>query len=455
MSATMEKLSSNQVKLTITLSAETFEQGMNTAYHKLRGRLSVPGFRKGKAPRKVIENYYGQGVLVEEAFNTLLPDAYDGAVQETGIHPVDQPEVDVESIEPGKDCVFTATVYVRPDVTLGQYFGVEIPKVDQSVTDEDVENELKSAQERVSRWVDVERPAKNGDRVSVDYQGMVDGKPFEGGSSENFPLVLGSGTFIPGFEEQIVGMSKDEEKDIDVSFPEDYRATELAGKPAVFHVLVHEVKEKEVPELNDEFASEASEFETLDEYKADIRAKLEEQAKNRARNEQMDALIETVSANAQVDVPRPMVERQIDAMVNDMAMRMSYQGLKMEDFLKYTNQTMDDLRGQYDVQAAARVRAELVLDAIREAENIEATDEDVDKEIAKYAEENERSADELKETLSEQDKEYFKDMVVSQKVIDLLMEKAVEVEKKEEAPAEEAPAEEAPAEEAPAEEKGE
>ena len=432
MSATMEKLSSNQVKLTVTLSAEAFESGMNTAYHKLRGRLSVPGFRKGKAPRKVIENYYGQGVLVEEAFNTLLPDAYDKAVEELDIHPVDQPEVDIESIGPGEDCVFTAKVYVRPEVTLGQYFGVEIPKISVEVTDAEVEAELKSAQERVSRWVDVDRPSKTGDRVSIDYLGTVDGVAFEGGKSENFPLVLGSGTFIPGFEEQLEGVSKDEEKDVCVTFPEDYRATELAGKDAVFHVVVHEVKEKEVPELNDEFASEASEFDTLDEYKADIRAKLEEQAKNRARNAQMDALIETVSQNAQVDVPRPMVERQIDAMINDMSMRMSYQGLRMEDFLKYTGQTMEDLRKQYDAQAASRVRAELVLDAVRVAENIQATDEDVENEILKYAKESERSAEELKETLSEQDKEYFKDMVVSQKVIDLLMEKAVEVEKKSE-----------------------
>ena len=291
MSATMEKLSSNQVKLTVTLSAEAFESGMNTAYHKLRGRLSVPGFRKGKAPRNVIENYYGQGVLVEEAFNTLLPDAYDKAVEELDIHPVDQPEVDIESIGPGEDCVFTAKVYVRPEVTLGQYFGVEIPKISAEVTDAEVEAELKSAQERVSRWVDVDRPSKTGDRVSIDYLGTVDGVAFEGGKSENFPLVLGSGTFIPGFEEQLEGVSKDEEKDVCVTFPEDYRATELAGKDAVFHVVVHEVKEKEVPELNDEFASEASEFDTLDEYKADIRAKLEEQAKNRARNAQTDALI--------------------------------------------------------------------------------------------------------------------------------------------------------------------
>ena len=437
MSATMEKLSSNQVKLTITLPAESLEQGMNAAYHKLRGRLTVPGFRKGKAPRKVIENYYGEGVLVEEAFNALLPDAYDSAVQELDIHPVDQPEVDVESINPGEDCVFTATVYVRPDVELGEYFGIEIPKMDATVSDDEVEAELKAAQERVSRWVDVDRPSKNGDRVTIDYAGTVDGVAFEGGTSENFPLVLGSGTFIPGFEEQLEGLSKEEEKDVNVTFPEDYRATELAGKPAVFHVHVHEVKEKEVPELNDEFASEASEFETLDEYKKDIKEKLEEQAKNRARNAQMDALIEKVSQNATVDVPRPMVERQIDAMIQDMSIRMSYQGLQMSDFLKFTGQTMDDLRKQYDVQAASRVRAELVLDAIRVKEGIEATDEDVDKEIEKYAAESERSAEELKESLSEQDKEYFKDMVVSQKVVDLLLEKAVEVDAPAEAKAEE------------------
>jgi len=436
MSATMEKLSSNQVKLTITLTAEKFEDGMKTAYNKLKGRLSVPGFRKGKAPRKVIENYYGQGVLIEEAFNTLLPDAYDSAVEELKIFPVDQPQVDIESIEPGKDCVFTATVYVRPEVTLGQYTGIEIPKMSAEVTDDEVQAELSAAQDRVSRWVDVERASKSGDRLTIDYLGTVDGVPFEGGQSEGFPLVLGSGTFIPGFEEQLEGLNKDDEKDVNVTFPEDYRATELAGKDAVFHVVVHEVKEKEVPELNDDFASEVSDFDTLDEYKADLRTKLEEQAKTRVRNMQTDALIDKVAANAQVDIPEAMIDRQIHAMIDDMAMRMSYQGLRMEDFLKYTNQTMDDLHTQYEPQAESRVRAELVLDAIRVKENIEVSDEEYDAEIKKYAEDSQQSVEDFTKNLTEQDKDYFKDMIVSQKVVDFLMDKAVEVE----APAEEAEA---------------
>ncbi len=349
---------------------------------------------------------------------------------------MDQPQVDIESIEPGKDCVFTATVYVRPEVTLGQYTGIEIPKMSAEVTDDEVQAELSAAQDRVSRWVDVERASKSGDRLTIDYLGTVDGVPFEGGQSEGFPLVLGSGTFIPGFEEQLEGLNKDDEKDVNVTFPEDYRATELAGKDAVFHVVVHEVKEKEVPELNDDFASEVSDFDTLDEYKADLRTKLEEQAKTRVRNMQTDALIDKVAANAQVDIPEAMIDRQIHAMIDDMAMRMSYQGLRMEDFLKYTNQTMDDLHTQYEPQAESRVRAELVLDAIRVKENIEVSDEEYDAEIKKYAEDSQQSVEDFTKNLTEQDKDYFKDMIVSQKVVDFLMDKAVEVE----APAEEAEA---------------
>lgn len=425
MSATMEKLSANQVKLTVTLPAEQFDQGLNTAYQKLKGRLSVPGFRKGKAPRKVIENYYGAGVLYEEAFNALVPDAYDGAVEELGLHPVDQPDVDIESIGAGEDCVFTATVYVRPEVTLGEYKGLKIAKVEYPVTDEQIDAELKQAQERVSRWVDVERPAADGDRVTIDYFGTVDGVAFDGGHSDGFPIVLGSGTFIPGFEEQIVGMEKDGEKNVEVTFPEDYRATELAGKAAVFAVKVHEIKQKEVPELDDAFASEASEFDTLEEYKTSIREKLEKQSATRAENEQTDALIDAAAANATVDIPRCMIDHQIDHMINDMAMNMSYQGLKMEDFLKYTGQTTDDLRKQYEEQASKRVRAELVLDAIREKEDITATDDEANAEVAKYAEQAQRSVEELTKTLSAQDMEYFKDMVVSHKVVDFLMSSAV------------------------------
>ena len=424
MSATMEKLSSNQVKLTVTLSAEAFESGMNTAYHKLRGRLSVPGFRKGKAPRKVIENYYGQGVLVEEAFNTLLPDAYDKAVEELDIHPVDQPEVDIESIGPGEDCVFTAKVYVRPEVTLGQYFGVEIPKISAEVTDAEVEAELKSAQERVSRWVDVDRPSKMGDRVSIDYLGTVDGVAFEGGKSENFPLVLGSGTFIPGFEEQLEGVSKDEEKDVRVTFPEDYRATELAGKDAVFHVVVHEVKEKEVPELNDEFAGEVSEFETLDEYKADIRKKLTESKEKQAATENENRVVDAVVAGASMEIPEPMVDSQLDNMVSEYARNMQSHGISLEQYMQYTGMTVDKLKEQMRPQAMKRIQTRLVLEAVAKAENIQISDEKVDEEIAKMAEAYKMEPEKLKGYMGEAEIASMKEDLAVQEAVDFLVAEA-------------------------------
>ena len=278
MSATVEKLSSNQVKLTVTVSAQDFEQAMNTAYGKLKGRLTVPGFRKGKAPRKIIENYYGAGVLVEEAFNTVLPDSYDKAVEETGIKPVAQPEIDLETIGAGEDCVYTATVYVRPEVTLGQYKGIAVPAAKWEVKPEQVQDEIDRAAERVSRMVEVtDRAAQNGDSTNINYAGTVDGVAFAGGTAENQTLVLGSGMFIPGFEDQVVGMNIGEERDINVTFPEEYQAKELAGKAAVFHVKLNSISYKEMPEINDEFAKDVSEFDTLDEYKADIEKRIGEQ----------------------------------------------------------------------------------------------------------------------------------------------------------------------------------
>ncbi len=429
MSATMEKLSTNQVKLTVTVSKQDFEKAMNTAYGKLKGRLAVPGFRKGKAPRKVIENYYGSGVLVEEAFNTVLPDSYDKAVEETGIQPVAQPEIDIDSIGAGEDCVYTATVYVRPEVTLGQYKGVAAPAAKWEVTAEQIDQEIDRAAERVSRMVDVEgRAAQMGDTANINYAGSVDGVPFEGGTSENMPLELGSGMFIPGFEEQIVGMNIGEERDLNVKFPEDYRATELAGKDAVFHVKLNSLSCKEKPEINDEFAKDVSEFDTLEEYRADVEKKLNDQAKTAAENERTDKLIEAVCQNATVDIPQPMVERQIDQRVNEMAMRMSYQGLKIEDFLKYTGQTMEQMRQGYAEAAKKQVLAEVVLDAIRKAEGIDATSEEVDAEIAKYADSAEKSAEDIKKTLSESDMEYFAEMVKTQKTIDLIVANSVEAE---------------------------
>ena len=427
MSATVEKLSSNQVKLTVTVSAQDFEQAMNAAYGKLKGRLTVPGFRKGKAPRKIIENYYGAGVLVEEAFNTVLPDSYDKAVEETGIKPVAQPEIDLETIGAGEDCVYTATVYVRPEVTLGQYKGIAVPAAKWEVKPEQVQAEIDRAAERVSRMVEVtDRAAQNGDSTNINYAGTVDGVAFAGGTAENQTLVLGSGMFIPGFEDQVVGMNIGEERDINVTFPEEYQAKELAGKAAVFHVKLNSISYKEMPEINDDFAKDVSEFDTLDEYKADIEKRIGEQEKNAAEQYRTDKIIEKVCENATVDIPQPMVERAIDQRVNEMNMRMSYQGLKMEDFLKYTGQTMEQLRQSYADAARKQVLAEVVLDAIRTAEGIDATAEEVDAEIAKYAESAEKSVEDIKATLSAGDMEYFTEMVKTQKTIDLVVAAAVD-----------------------------
>ncbi|MDR3084957.1 MAG: trigger factor [Christensenellaceae bacterium] len=436
MSATVEKISSNQVKLTITVPAADFSAAMSKAYLRVRGRLTVPGFRKGKAPRKVIENYYGQGILMEEAFNAIVPSAYDSAVTELDLNPVAQPDIDISSFGENEDCIFTATVYVRPEVTLGQYKGIEAPEIEVSVSDDELSAELEAARERVARWLDAERPAKQDDRVNIDYLGTVDGEPFEGGKSENFPLVLGSGTFIPGFEEQIIGMQKGEEKDIAVTFPEDYRATELAGKDASFHVILREIKEKELPDLDDEFASEVSEFETLEEYRADIRGKLEEQAKTRAENERGDQIVAKVVENATVNVPEPMIDAQVHNMIDEMAMRMSYQGLRMQDFLQYTGQTEHDLHEQYEEPAKQRVLTELVLDAVRKAEGIEASDEEVAAEIEKYAAQIERPSEEIKAEFGENEMNYFRDLVLSQKTIAFLSEHAVPASKSEEPAAE-------------------
>ena len=427
MSATVEKLSSNQVKLTVTVSAQDFEQAMNAAYGKLKGRLTVPGFRKGKAPRKIIENYYGAGVLVEEAFNTVLPDSYDKAVEETGIKPVAQPEIDLETIGAGEDCVYTATVYVRPEVTLGEYKGIAVPAAKWEVKPEQVQAEIDRAAERVSRMVEVtDRAAQNGDSTNINYAGTVDGVAFAGGTAENQNLVLGSGMFIPGFEDQVVGMNIGEERDINVTFPEEYQAKELAGKAAVFHVKLNSISYKEMPEINDDFAKDVSEFDTLGEYKADIEKRIGEQEKNAAEQNRTDAIIEKVCENATVDIPQPMVERAIDQRVNEMNMRMSYQGLKMEDFLKYTGQTMEQLRQTYADAARKQVLAEVVLDAIRTAEGIDATAEEVDAEIAKYAESAEKSVEDIKATLSAGDMEYFTEMVKTQKTIDLVVAAAVD-----------------------------
>jgi trigger factor len=420
MNVTKETTAPNKVKLTIELSSEEFEAGMAAAYKKIVKQINIPGFRKGKAPRKVIENFYGESVFYEEAFNYAFPKAYDKAIDEQDLFPVEQPQIDIVSIGTQEKTVFTAEFFVKPEVTLGQYKGIEVEKKEYPVTAEQIDAEIEQARSRNASWEDVDRACAMGDRATIDYAGTVDGVAFEGGTSENFPLELGSGTFIPGFEEQVAGMEKGQERDVKVTFPEDYRAEDLAGKEAVFHVKLNGVQAKNLPELDDEFAKDVSEFDTLADYRADVEKRLTQQAQTRSDNEFTNAVVEAVCANCEVEIPQPMIEREIDAMVRDMSMRFAYQGLSMDDFLKYTNQTMEQLRAQYQDQALSRVKGELVLEAVRKAENIEAAQEDIDALIEKYAQQSGTDAESFTKSFSDQDWDYIRMDAATQKTIEFL-----------------------------------
>ena len=420
MNVKKETTAPNRLKLTIELSVEEFAPSMELAYRTAAKRINIPGFRKGKAPRKVIENFYGESVFYEDAFNDAFPKAYDKAVDEQGLFPVEQPEIDVISIGGTEPTVFTAEFFVKPEVTLGDYKSIEVATVEYPVTDAEIDAEVERERERTARWVHTERACKLGDRATIDYAGTVDGVAFDGGTSENFPLELGSGTFIPGFEEQLEGMEIGSEKDVTVTFPEDYRAENLAGKDAVFHVKLHGVQEKELAELDDEFAKDVSEFDTLDEYKASIRTRLEESAKQRAENEYTNAIVDAACEKAEMEIPRPMVEREIDNMLRDMQMRFAYQGISMDDFLRYTGQTAEQLREQYGESSERRVRGELALEAIRKAEGIEATDDEVNALITKYAEQSGTTAEQFSERFGDSDWDYIRTDAATQKTIDFL-----------------------------------
>ena len=431
MNSKVEKLETNKVKLEIEVDAARFEEGMQKSYFKNVKRFNVPGFRKGKAPRQIIENYYGEGVFYEDAINEVCPEAYDAAIDEHNLEPVDRPEIDILQIGGGENLIFTATVTVKPEVELGDYKGIEVNKVEYNVTDEDVERELTTAQDRVARWVAVEdRPVKEHDRVTIDFAGFIDGKQFPGGSAENQSLEIGSGHFIPGFEEQIVGMNIGEEKEIQVTFPEEYHVEDLQGKAATFKVKLHEIKEKEVPDLDDEFAKDVSEFDTLEEYKADIRKKLEENAANRAKVEMEDQLIKKVVENASVEIPDVMVERQIDNLIRDFEFRLMYQGLSLDKYLEYTGTSKEGFRAQYRDEAYNRVKTQLVLEKISKVENIVAEEEDINKEISRMAEQYKKEVEEFRSTLREEDIDYISDGIVLQKTIDFLAANQVIVDAK-------------------------
>ena len=459
MSHTYEKVSGNKAKLTFTIPAEQFDEAMQKAFLKLRGRINVPGFRKGKAPRKMIETLYGEGIFYDDAFELIFTDAYEAAVKEYDLHPVDRPDISLDEIGAGQDLRFHLEVYVRPDVKLGEYKGLTVEAEQQKLTDEMVDARISQDQDKASRTVDVEdRPVQEGDTVNLDYAGTVDGVAFAGGTAQGQTLKIGSHQFIEGFEEQMVGMNIGEEKDLNVRFPDEYHAEELKGKDAVFHVKVNGIQVTEKPELDDDFAADISEFNTFAEYKDSIVRELTKQIDKSNEIAAENALVEKATENAEMDVPQAMIADQAEYMVREMAMRMSYQGLKMEDYLKYTGQTMDGIKAMYMPEAEKRVKTELVIDAIRKAENIEPAESDIEKAIADQAERSGQDLESFRKNLTDEQKDYLKDNAAIQMVLDLLKKDAKIVEKKgedaEEKPAKK-PAAKKPAKKKEAEEAGE
>ena len=425
MSTTVEKISSNKVKLSFDIDAAKFDEAMSKAYIKVRGQVAIPGFRKGHAPRKMIENMYGEGVFYDEAFELIFDEVYGPAIDENKIEVVDRPQVDIQQIGAGKNLQFTCEVFVKPDVTLGEYKGVEVKKEHTLVTEDDVNAEIEKERNKQAAEVSVDdRAVAEGDTVNLDYSGSVDGVKFAGGTAEGQTLKIGSHTFIPGFEEQMVGMNIGEEKDLNVTFPTEYHAPDLAGKEAVFHVKVNSITETQLPALDDDFAKDISEFDTLDAYKADVRAKLEAQAAERDNNAFTNAVIEKVMANATVEIPDAMVERQIDSMVRNFEARLAQQGLKLADFMKYTGQDEKSFRNQYRDQAEKSVRANLVLEAVENVEKFEAAEEEIDAEIEKFAKQIGQNVEDLKKNLTEGDREYFKADVIRDKAVKFLCDNA-------------------------------
>ena len=422
MASTMERLSSNKVRFTINVAAEKFDEGLNIAYRKLVKRINIPGFRRGKAPMRVIENYYGPSVFYEDALEAVFPEAYSEAVKEAGVTVVDQPSIDVTQIGRGQELIFTAEVFVSPEVTLGEYKNLGIEKAPIDVTDDDVDAEIDRVRDRNSRWEEVtDRPAKLDDQVNLDYEGYCDGEQFDGGTATGSDLVLGSGTFIPGFEEALVGATVGQELDVNVTFPEDYSSKDLAGKPATFKCKINSIRVKELPALDEDFVKDVSEnANTVEEYKAEIRDRLVKAAEDRADAAFENEIIEAITEKAEIDIPDAMIEDALDDVMRDMQLQMAYSGIRMEDFYKYTNQTEAQVRSMYKPQAEQRVRNRLVLEAIRKAENIEATDEEVEAEIAKYAEQSRRTVEEFKKTLNDTAMQNFRDAASIQKTVDFL-----------------------------------
>ena len=425
MSLQVEKLEKNTAKLTVEVPAEKFIEAIGHAYKKNKNRFNVPGFRKGKVPQAMIEKMYGPEVFYEDAANEAIGQSYDAAAKESGLDIVSRPEIGIEQIEKGKTFIYTALVAVKPEVTLGEYKGVEVEKAKPEVTDADVEAELKKVQDQNSRMVNVEdRAVENGDHTVIDFEGFVDGQPFEGGKSEAYPLVIGSHSFIDTFEEQLIGKNIGDEVEVNVTFPAEYHAAELAGKPAVFKVKIHEIKTKELPELNDEFAGEVSEFETMDEYKSDIRAKLAETKQQQATTENENNVVEKVVENASMEIPDAMIDEQVREMINDYARRMQSQGISLEQYMQFTGMTIEKLQEQSRPQAEKRIRTRLVLEAVVAAENIQVSDEAVDAEIAKMAETYKMEADKVRSIMGEAGIAQMKEDMAVQEAVDFLVAEA-------------------------------
>lgn len=427
MSLQVEKLEKNMAKLTIEVSADDLEKALQNAYKKQKNKISLPGFRKGKVPRQMIEKMYGAEIFYDDAANELIPKAYAKAYDESGIDIVSRPEIDVVQIEKGKPFIFTAEVATKPEVTLGDYKGLEVDKVSTRVTQKEIDAKVQEEAEKNARKITVEdRSVQDGDEVIMDFEGSVDGVAFEGGKGENYPLTIGSGSFIPGFEEQLIGAETEKEVEVNVTFPEDYHAEELKGKAAVFKCTVHEIKAKEIPEIDDEFASEVSEFDTLEEYKADIKAKIKEQKASEGKTKQEDQVVEQAVKNASYEIPEAMIETQVSQMADEFAQRISSQGLSMEQYFQFTGMTQDKMLEEIRPQAVKRIETRLVLEAVVKAENIEITDEKLDEEITKMAEAYKMEADKLKEFMGEGEKKQMKEDMAIQEAITFLRENAVE-----------------------------
>lgn len=428
MSLQVEKLEKNMAKLTIEVSAEEVEKAIEKAYQKQKSRISVPGFRKGKVPRKMVEKMYGVGVFYENAVNDMIPTAYEAAVKESELEIVSQPKIDVVQIEAGKEFIFTAEVAVKPEVELGEYKGVEVPKSDVSVSDEEIMAEIDKEREQNSRIITVDdRAVEDGDMTVIDFEGFVDGVAFEGGKGTDYPLTIGSHSFIDTFEEQLIGKNIGEEVDVNVTFPEEYHAEELKGKPALFKVTVKEIKKKELPELDNDFVEDVSEFSTVDEYKASIKTKIEEKKADEAKSAKEEATIEKIIEGAKMEIPDAMVDSQVRQMAEDFARRISAQGLTIDQYFQYTGLTSDKLLEQMRPQALKRIQSRLVLEAVADKENFEVTDEDVNNEINDMASAYQMEADKLKDLLTDADKENMKRDIQVKKAVEFVTENAKEV----------------------------